>query len=178
MKKTLFIMLPTLLLWLFVSCVNGNSTKNQDEMKFNMYANKEYNYALVLPEGFSFDREYVDLEGGGHAMSLFVWGACEISVEATKVYEGMLPIEESFNLAKVCDTIYAEDFEANMIDSTSYLIKVHSVNETIYENYLRASYVCRKNGMNYEIEFRYPLAKKDRFEKDVDEVVKSFKTIE
>ena len=165
--------MPTLLFWLFASCANDNSTKSQEDKKLNVYENKEYGYSLVLPEDFSIETEYED-DGGEHVITSFIWGVCKISVDACKVYEEMLSIEEAFKLEKDYYSNF-EDHEANIIDSVSYFVKGHCIYENCFENYLSAIYVCRKNGINYKIEFTYPPANKDKFEKDVDEVVKSFK---
>ncbi|MBR5638845.1 MAG: hypothetical protein IKW83_03670 [Muribaculaceae bacterium] len=164
MRKSLFVLLSIL----FVSLVSGCCGGSKDDSKQERveYENTDFNYSIVLPAGFG--TSTVDSIENVRGGKLFTKEGCQIDVTAMKmepITSAELLVKESMRVQK---DVY-EDGEAKMIDSLSFIVKGTD------DFGLHANYESQQKGNKYRIDMTYPPNKKEQFEKDVDEVIKSFK---
>lgn len=161
MKKNLFIILSVISIALLSSCGE----------KGVKYENKDFGYSVVLPEGFKAQNEDADMEKerGG---KLFLGGEgfmIDMTAKEMNYIGEMTPeksIDQSIEMAKVLN----DKAEIKKIDDISY------VSKTLDEYGHRAHYEIQKNSKKFMIDVTYPKDKKEQFDKDVDAIIKSFKT--
>lgn len=174
MKKSFLLFFSVLsIVLLMSSCgdtkkTSGSSDAESEEVQGVKYENKDFNYVIVLPEGFqpqNSDTEMEKSRGG----KLFLNSGCMIDVTATKMeYMGSMTPEKSVKQCLEFQKIAYENPEIKEIDDLSYVVKGQD------DFGLRANYMTQKNGNKYMIDVTYPADKKEQFDKDVEALINSF----
>ena len=172
MKKSLLSLMSIVAVVLFVGC-GGDKKSGSDASEENIegvkYENKDFGYSVVLPEGFKQQNNDAEMEKsrGG---KLFLAEGCMIDATCSEMnYLGDMTPEKSIDQGIEMSKTLSEGAEIKKIDDISYVSKSQD------EFGLRAHYELQKNGKKYMIDMTYPADKKDKFEKDLESVIKSFK---
>lgn len=171
MKKSLLFLSIFAFLFVFAGCSSCSSSdaSDQENMKEVEYKNTDFGYSLLLPGGFKPQNDDAEMEKkrGG---KLFLYDGCRIDVTVKKMElsGGTTPersIKQSFEIQR---TTY-DNADGEMLDSLSYLVKA------VDGDNLNAHAAYMKDDNKYMIDFTYPATKKEKFDKDVESVIKSFK---
>ena len=180
MKKSLLFLLTIVSVAMFASCggdkKSSASTESSDAsaaseeiIKGVKYENKDFGYSVVLPEGFKQQNDDAEMEksSGG---KLFLSEGCMIDATATEMnYIGDMTPEKSIDQGIELEKSMKENADVKKIDDISYVSKSQD------DFGLRAHYELQKNGKKFMIDMTYPADKKDKFEKDIESLIKSFK---
>ena len=167
MRKSLFVLLSILFVSLVAGCGGGSNDESKEESV--KYENSDFNYSVVLPVGFG--TSTVDSIEDSRGGKLFTKDGCQIDITAMKMDSALVAtiaeamVKESMRVQK---GVY-EDGESQMLDSMSFVVKGTD------DFGLHANYESQKNGTKYRIDMIYPANKKEQLDKDVNEVIKSFK---
>lgn len=174
MKKSLLFLLTIVSIAMFVSCAGeNNSASGSDASEENIegvkYENNDFGYSIVLPEGFEQQNNdaQMEKERGG---KLFLADGCMIDVTAREMnYLGDMTPEKSIDQGIEMSKALNDSVDAKKIDDISFVSKSQD------EFGLRAHYELQKNGKKFMIDVTYPVEKKDKFDKDIESMIKSFK---
>ena len=171
MKKSLLFLSIFAFLFVFAGCSGCSSSDEsvEENMKEVNYKNSDFGYSLLLPGGFKPKTDDAEMEKkrGG---KLFLFDGCRIDVTAKKMElatgtTAEQAIKQSFEIQR---TIY-DNGQGEMLDSLSYLVRAADSDN------LNAHAAFMKYDIKYMIDFTYPSSNKEKFDKDLDAVVKSFK---
>ena len=174
MKKSLLFLLTIVSITMFVSCAGekksaSGSDASEENIEGVKYENKDFGYSIVLPEGFKQQNNdaQMEKERGG---KLFLSDGCMIDVTATEMnYLGDMTPEKSIDQSIEMSKALNDSVDAKKIDDISYVSKSQD------DFGLRAHYELQKNGKKFMIDVTYPVEKKDKFDKDIESMFKSFK---